>query len=317
MLRHRLFLTCAIASLGCVVACNRESAPVTPPIPTSKPVTQVDKPPEDPTPPDQESPVAATGLFSQIDLTRDAKLVAADLAAQWCEYGGMSFASPSSTKDYPPPLDSCAEIETQQLHRHERAGLTATLIDINAGSWESRDLLLLQTERVAALVELRHETADESGEAGTYTWEVVGVELRDVVGSPAPEWIAMVHEYEGDNFEADRCYANTHETRTLIVCSERDQGFACFTVPYFSRDRSTPRPKRELHDCDTPRRELQPEHRTGYHLNVDVRRDEVELDRREDRSFHESADPPHEGIVPLKTLFEGEPIPVGVFEVEW
>jgi hypothetical protein len=274
-----------------------------------------------PVEPIQEPPAAAMGLFAGVSLLGDPALVAAALAKRWCEHGDDSFRPPASGPvapgdDYPARLGSCADVKITQHRRHESEGLTATLFSLSA-VLENRELLLLQTAKNAALFELDRRREDESGEAGAVWREHLSIELRDVTGTATPEWIATTRERGGDSYEADHCYANTYEFRTLIVCSESEPGFRCFLAPYRKTYESAPRPE-PGEDCG-PAAKLEPPSTTGWALTVEVRRElavfEVDGSVKLKGKGLEANNPfARTGEIPLASLFADAALPVGVLE---
>ncbi len=304
-----------LAALALAVACNKTEPPTEPePVVEVAPVVEPRVPIE---PPIEPEPSVEPTLFAGIDLTRDPTRVGEDLAKHWCERGGEAFRPPAkpgeaADEDYPFRLANCGEVTVKRQHHHQDSGLTATLFTLDA-VYESRELVLLQTETHAALVELDHDLDDTSGMAGTVWRELLSVELRDLTGSSTPEWIAEVRESGGDNYEADRCYATEADARDLIVCSETTEGFACFDTVYHSTRESEPRPASELGECDMARKDLEPRSMSGYAMTVALRRDTVVFSRSKTK-IHEPGDPPYVGEVAMPTLFAEAELAVGVFE---
>lgn len=273
--------------------------------------------------PTNQPHTTASGLFAGITLTGDPALVAAALAQRWCERGGDSFRAPAQgpvadDEAYPPRLDSCADVKVKQHRRDEAEGLRATLFSLDA-SWEARELLLLQTAEHASLVELERRREDESGEAGTVWREHVDIELRDVTGTPRPEWIAKIRVWGGDSYEADHCHAHTYESRALVVCSENEAGFSCLREPYLSLHLSEPRPEAQREDHCGPAAEHEPPSTTGWAMTATVRREvvvfaidtSVKLDGAEPGDADRTV---RLGEVPLARLFTDAVLPVDVFE---
>jgi hypothetical protein len=326
-MRNRTRPWVCLASAGIIgsLACNRP-APAPAPTPDADAEAERANPAQpvegstaaEPSEPVAEPPAEPPPSFAGIDLTRAPELVGADLAAHWCERGGASFRPPAKSDaekddEYPWRLEDCAEIEVELREAKQAEGVRATILSIDAGGLELRELLLLQTKDHSAWVSLRHVLHDESGEGGTHVTTYADVELRDVTGTPTPEWIGAIQSQGGDSFEADRCYSHDDDTRDLIICSERTEGFACASVRVRALSVIAPRSKDMLDDCDTPGSELDPAQTEGYALEATLRRDELVLTPSKQK-IHEPSEPPYAGKVPLATLFDEDPLAVGVFE---
>ena len=291
------------------------------PAPEPKPESESEpkpKPKPQPTPEPEPEPQA---LFAAVDLSQAPEVVAAALAEDWCRHGGESFRPPPAPgaapdDDYPPQVECCEDFEIEIRDRQQAGGLNATLFNIDAAYYEARDLLLLQTESDAALVQLHHEVEDESGEGAVWRQRFADIELRDVTGTSTPEWIATSSYTGGDNFEADRCYRTNDDALYLIVCSAGEQGFACFETRVRSMQVVEPRSKDQLYDCTDNPGDLDPRSVSGYDQRFELRRDTLVLRRNKNTKVDEPDEPPHTGSVPLTSLFEDEALAVGVFEYD-
>lgn len=307
-----VFLVC---SLGSALACTKpeplasEAEPE--PVQPVEKLEALDRPKPKPEPepaPPLDTEARLKLLARDVDLARDPTEVGADLAAHWCELGGDAFRPPGQPSeppddDYPPRLASCNEVRFDQHARTERDGIRATHFTIDASSYEQHEFVLLQSAKHAALLELYHTTHDSSGEEGTVWRDHIGVELRDVTGSSAPEWIAKLGEHGGDSYEADRCYSNVDDSRELVLCSETATGFVCARDSYHATSTTAPRAKDQLDECDALAHELDPRRVAGYAMNVEVGRDRV-LFTPSKTKIHEPEDPPRTGEVAIAVLLE-------------
>jgi hypothetical protein len=272
---------CAIACL-LDLSCVRSSGPP-PPTPGSVPARD-----------------ASAGEFVAADPQR----VAAELAQQWCRRGGEAFRPPAGAgqatdDDYPPRLSACTDVAVRERRRDGAGDLSATSFVLEAGG-ETRELLLLQTRKGAAVFELDHQLPDTSGDGATWYWEYLDVELRDVTGTSTPEWIARIGVTGGDSYEADRCFATADDQRRLVLCGETATGIACFDAPYHATTQLQPR--ENLSECELPRDELQTT-TSGYETTVEIRRDAIVFTPTPAQP-DEPTPPPHVAEVPIATLFE-------------
>jgi hypothetical protein len=279
-----------VCALGCLLglSCVRTSGP--PPSPTPGSVAA-----EDATPSEH---VAA-----------DPQRLAAELAQQWCRRGGEAFRPParagqSADDDYPPRLSSCTDIVARERRRDGAGDLMATAFVLDAAG-ETRELLLLQTKKGAAVFELDHQLPDTSGDGATWHWEYLEVEVRDVTGTSTPEWIARIGVTGGDSYEADRCIATEDDQRSLVLCSETATGIACFDASYHATKQLQPR--EDLTECDVPRAELQAT-TSGYETTVEIRRDTIVFTPTPAQP-DEPTPPPYAAEVPIQTLFQTAGVP--------
>lgn len=240
-----------------------------------------------------------------IDLFAASSEVLEQVRNHWCASGGETFRPPGSPdEEWPPRLAACTDIDIKVHSQLERDGLRAELVTLSA-SFDSRELLLLQSAEHAALLELYQDVEDTSGEGGTYLRKRERIELRDLTGTPTPEWIAEFTVSGGDSFEADRCFANHEDHRSLIVCSESASGLACSELEYWATRTSTPRPE-DLDECGTPVKELGPATISGFAQKLELARDRIVLAPAK-LAIDEPEEPPYAGEVSLAT-FLAEPL---------
>lgn len=145
---------------------------------------------------------------------------------------------------------------------------------------------------------------DQSGEAGSYDRDYRGSELRDVGGGPELEWVAVVVEEEGDSFEADRCYAHTAVTSSLLICGLRSDRFACAQAQFSTRGESRPRAKEDLYDCDDDPDSLEPARTTGFANRYAFEAGGVVFTPDPDAAIDVAEEPPYTGAATLETLFD-------------
>lgn len=233
-----------------------------------------------------------------IDLFAPASEVFAEVGRRWCESGGENFRPPGTPdEEFPPRLESCDVVEITLHSRLEAEGLHVEFVTIDF-PMESRELLLLQSATHAALLETDHEVGDTSGEAGTYYRTRESIELRDLTGTPLPEWTVRLAVSGGDSYEADRCYATDEERRSILVCSELASGFACGELEYWNTHTLTRRDN--LDECSIPRKELEQKLVTGFARELEIARDRIvltpaklKIDEPEDTDLDEEPEEPH------------------------
>lgn len=246
---------------------------------------------------DQEPPAAPELGASPADAARA-------LADRWCEHGGEQFAPPGSDPDgYPYPLPSCDQITTRVEHRRRVDQTDAALLSIDADGHERRELLYYRGAHGPRVFALHHELEDESGEGGSRTRTVAGVDLRDVMGDGAPEWLGTFTTVAGDSFEADRCFSHTTTQTELVICEDRPDGLRCLAVTTVLLARTEPRAAEELYDCDALPKTAAA-HLTGYRTVGKVEHGAVVFSRSRGPTVDEPEPAPVEGRIALDDLFE-------------
>ncbi len=281
----------------CVVGmgCRHRSPQAVAPGPDPAPPVEAVDPPGSPQGPADAGPV---------DAVEDPSSIARTMADRWCEAGGRQFAppGPGSEDDYPPRLESCADIEVEVADT-ATLGDTVTSVLVLDAFFETRELLLYQSGGVDLLASLSHEYEDESGEAGVYYRSYESIELRDVYGDEAPEWIATVVTTGGDSFEADRCYAHDERIETLILCTPAQSKLRCFAYDVVSVDTASPRTPDELYDCEEPPSQDEPPTQFGHASTVTIERDVLILAPAGGEGAVGPIDPPRTGRVELSEMF--------------
>jgi hypothetical protein len=239
-----------------------------------------------------------------LDLFAPASEVFAEVRRRWCESGDEYFRPPGPEDEaWPPRLDSCADLRLTTHSQLDAGAMRAQLVTLSA-PLQSRELLLLQSTEHAALLETYSLVEDTSGEAPTDYRSHESIELRDLTGTPVPEWTARVSVTAGDSYEADRCFANQQEERVLIVCSESASGFACGTLYYWNLQTSTRR--ENLDECGIPAAELPEEVVSGFARELELARDRIVLTPAK-LDIDEPEDPELAGEVALAELL-AEPL---------
>lgn len=301
MRRERPHLHLQIGLIGLVVACRPEpQAPTVEPQPA--PANRAEQPPPEarPTAPAGPSPNA------------DPHQLVRGLAEEWCKAGGEAFRppQPNPDEDWPPVLESCDEVEGHVVRQDEQDGVTASVLLLEAIALEERESLLIQGPGGSHRLELLHVLEDQSGEAGSYDRDWVLVELRDVIGDEGLEWIAILREEIGDNFEADRCYENGTVTSSLVVCRTQLGAEGCLFVPFSSLMHTRPRAADQLYDCTESADELEGPSVYGYVNTFVVEKDAVVFTPDPKAKIKEPEEPPYTGRVSLAELFADEPLEV-------
>lgn len=264
---------------------------------------QASEPPAKPAEPDA---TPSTAPAEALDVFAAPSEVFEQVSRRWCESGSESFRPPGPPdEEWPPRLEGCADIEVEIHSQLDEKGLRAWFVTLSA-PLESRELVLLQSADHALLLETYQAFEDTSGEAGTVLRKRESIELRDLTGTPTPEWIAKVGVHGGDSFEADRCYSNVEEHRSLIVCSEAAGGFACAELSYWEIHTRTPRPE-DLDECGIAAADLDEKSVSGFAQDVELARDRIVLKRGKLR-IDEPGEPSYEGEVSLASLL-ADPLP--------
>jgi hypothetical protein len=272
-----------------ILGCTRHPAPVEPPTPSAIPVAKASS--------NEAKPTHGSPPKAPIE-------VALELARSWCEAGGEQFAAPGNDPDdYPPPLASCDDVESSITNQDTAGSVSTSILVIDAFGYETREVLLYQTDSGDHRVELNHDYEDESGEGGVYYRSYQTIELRDVYGDPTPEWIATVTITGGDSFEADRCYSHHVTDTALILCTVAASRLRCLAVGVENYEQIAPRDADELYDCEDPVTG-EPTTLSGYVTEARVERGAVVFTRQSDPTMDDPEDPPYEGRVSLDTLLD-------------
>lgn len=302
-----------LAAWACVLAaCTKpapalelEPEPSTEPSPTEPAEPEPAEPaPSEPAEPEPVDVIAV--LVRDLDLHAEPSSITATLAQRWCELGDEHFRPPGPPdEEFPPRLEGCTSIAVEVHDQREREGVRATLFTLDA-PLESREFVLLQAAEHAGLLALHHQLDDTTGEGSELRRSHHEFELRDLTGSPVPEWIVQIHSSGGDSYEADRCYAHDEDVRELFVCSEAATGFVCGSLLIRQTLTLTPRPE-DLDECGVPAKELDKRSVEGFAQEFELGRDKLVL-RTAKAKIHEPEDPSlAAGEHPLAVLFE-EPL---------
>ncbi|MCA9652140.1 MAG: hypothetical protein KC501_19655 [Myxococcales bacterium] len=286
-----------------LVGCGREPAPlVVPDEPLAAPAAE--PAPSAPTSASSGAVVVTIDDLGTLDIGREPHEVSEGLAELWCRRGGSTFRPPSREPDdqWPPRLDSCDDAVGRVSLRREGGGIVATTLELDSGSYaiEEQVLLLLQSPAHAGLFTLEHSY--EMEEVDPMRFEIVAMELRDVMGTAEPELIVDMQWTGGDSFEADHCYAHEHDTGTLVVCTEAADGFRCLAVAYRDLVRNAPRTG-ALDDCGMSEEELGDGGLEGHSQQVELRDGAMVLGPS-DEPIDEPRGPRYSGEVSLEMLLD-------------
>ncbi len=250
--------------------------------------------PKVPTAPvDPPSPTHSQDLappFEGVELTGAPADVAVALGRSWCGQ-----------------VEGCEEAQTEVLRYENTTTLAVARLRIVVGRREA-GLLLLHGVRNAALIELSHE---ELGQDIDFTHsEIHDVELRDVTGGGEDEWIASQRSIAEGSPSFDPCWNERTVDELLIVCTERESSFECFSHVYALYVEQVAWPDADAARCGQPADGL------GRELAIEVRPEQLVLTMAANfapASYLSIRPAP--GTLALDALFETSPYYVGRFSL--
>jgi len=306
-----------------------QPAPAKPPQPKPQPKPQPEPPGAKPPPKaDADPPPTPPGpppIFDQ--QVADA----ARLAEHLCNHGGDWFAPPSGKPypkwddwDYQPgdPLSSCDEVhaETVKTFASEHAAATITRLEVvveNAdgdgpGLIAVQEVATIRTEAgvtdhtITAFPVSDFEEASDQSTALSFD----RAEFRDLLGGPSPDLLVSRRSSTDGNFEADRCYNETEETTSVVICGDHPTRPGCIDIPVDLK--VTTQPWSDLSECDDEdiqtRRQI-----AGYVVTYAIPKKDVfkaKLTRKRTRKARFGQTPPVTDTTSLDALFQADDLDV-------